>query len=162
MAKNFELKGVIIAGEIRGSMMRYWKKIKGWIQKNNLASKIYWTGVLNKKEMAWCYSNCRVFVMTSRVESFGQIGVEAMSHGCISVVADNPCLPEIFDNAATFYKPYSGEDLANKILRVLSWDRIKVTQAAETARQRASEFTWDRTAEQTVKELVIASGSNKL
>jgi glycosyltransferase involved in cell wall biosynthesis len=95
--------------------------------------------------------------MTSRVEAFGMTGVEAMSQGCISIVADNPCLPEIFNNAATFYKPYSGEDLANKILTLLSWDSGKLLRASETARQRALEFSWDNTVEQTINEFILAS-----
>ena len=42
--------------------------------------KIRWAGKLSEAEMDWCYSNCSLFVMTSRVESFGLTGVEALSH----------------------------------------------------------------------------------
>lgn len=156
--KSSNILGLVIAGETTSVMMKYRKKLEAIIKTHNLSSRVYWAGNLNEREMAWCYQNCFAFVMTSRVESFGMIAGEAMAHGCLCISADNPCLPEIFGDAAIFYVPYSGEDLANKIMKVLSWDSQKRTLASEIARQRASEFSWDKTAEQTVNELMIASG----
>ena len=156
--KSSNISGLVIAGDTTSAMMRYRKKLEAIINTYNLSSRVYWAGNLNEKEMTWCYQNCFAFVMTSRVESFGMIAGEAMAHGCICISADNPCLPEIFGDAAIFYTPYSGEDLANKVMKVLSWDSQKRALASETARQRASEFSWDRTAEQTVNELMIAAG----
>ena len=158
-AKSSNISGLVIAGETTSVMMKYRKKLKDWIKTHNLSSKVCWADNLNEREMAWCYQNCFAFVMTSRVESFGMIAGEAMTHGCICIAADNPCLPEIFRNAAIFYKPYSGEDLANKIMKALSWDSQKRALASETARQRASEFSWDVCAEKIVAELAKAANN---
>ena len=72
-------------------------------------------GNLSEKEMSWCYKNCKMFVMTSRVESFGIIAGEAMAHGYICISVDNPCLPEIFRVAAVYYLPRKGKLLAEAI-----------------------------------------------
>ncbi len=60
--------------------------------------------------------------MTSRVESFGMIVGEAMSHGRIYISADNPCLPEWFGDAAVYYLPKDEQSLAEAIKTVLAWD----------------------------------------
>lgn len=144
---------LVIAGEAGARMVGYQKKLKNWIQTNNLLDRICWADRLNEKEIAWCYQNCNVFVMTSRVESFGMIGGEAMSHGCICISADNPCLPELFGDAAVYYPPKDGKALAEKIKTILTWDENQRKAMSEKARRRAAKFSWDVCAERTVAEL---------
>ena len=147
---------LVIAGEVGPRMTGYHKKLKSWILKHNLSSKICWVGGLNDKEMTWCYMSCQAFVMTSRVESFGMIGGEAMAHGCICISADNPCLPEIFRDVAIFYPPKDGEALSDSIQTVLTWGDNQRKVMSEKARKRAAEFSWDVCAKKTVAGLVKA------
>lgn len=156
--KNLLLQGeksvrLVVAGESGHSMACYQKKLKDWAQKNGLSDRICWAGNLNENEMVWCYQNCSAFIMTSRVESFGMIGVEAMSHGCICVSADNPCLPELFGDAAIYYPPKDGKALAEAIQTVLTWDDVQRSEAFKRAKKRAGTFSWDICAERTVNEL---------
>ena len=148
---------LVIAGEFAHRMAGYQKKLKDSVQENNLSDRICWTGRLNEKEMAWCYQNCSAFVMTSRVESFGMIGGEAMSHGCSCISADNPCLPELFGNEAIFYPPKDAQALAEAIKTVLVWDDNQRKVMSEKAKKRAAEFSWDICAERTVRELSKAT-----
>ena len=147
---------LVIAGEAERRMAAYQKRLKEWAQKNNLSDRICWAGSLNENEMAWCYQNCGAFVMTSRVESFGMIGGEAMSHGCICISADNPCLPELFGDAAVYYPPKDGKALAGTVQTVLKWDDNQRKVMSQKARRRAGEFSWDVCAEKTVAELAKA------
>lgn len=153
VSQNVEIVGMGIAGEADARMIAYQKKLKNWIEKHNLSSKVRWAGNLNEKEMVWCYQNCRIFLMTSRVESFGQIALEAMANGCICVSADNPCLPEIFEDAAVYYPPKNGKALAEAVLSVLAWNRHQRNEASERARQQAAKFSWDVCAEKTIAAL---------
>jgi glycosyltransferase involved in cell wall biosynthesis len=153
------LEKLVIAGNInRSKTSRYQKRLRDWVQKNNLTDKICWAGNLNEKEMAWCYQNCQMFVMTSRVESFGMIAGEAMAHGCVCISADNPCLPEIFGDAAIYYQPLNGKYPASSIKQVLSWDNSQRDKARERARKQASRFSWDVCVERTVAQLSKATG----
>ena len=159
--KNLSLQGeksirLVIAGESGRRMDSYQKKLKNWAQKNNLSDRICWAGSLNENEMAWCYQNCSVFVMTSRVESFGMIGGEAMSYGCICISADNPCLPELFGDAALYYPPRDGKALADAIKTILAWGDDNRKAISEKAKNRAAEFSWDVCAEKTVAVLAKA------
>ena len=148
---------LVVAGESGHRMARYQGKLKLWVKENNLSDRICWTGSLNESEMAWCYQNCSAFVMTSRVESFGMIGGEAMSHGCVCISADNPCLPELFGDAAVYYPPKDGRVLAEVIKRVLTWDENQRKIMSEKAKKRAAKFSWDVCAEKTVAVLAKAA-----
>jgi len=150
-------KGVVIAGETESRMVPYRKKLEEWIKMNNLSSYIYWVGKLSEKEMSWCYRNCKIFVMTSRVESFGMIAGEAMTHGCVCISANSPCLPEIFSDAAIFYPPKDGQALAVVIKTVLAWDDNQRREASERAKKQSYKFSWDVCAEKTVAVLAKAA-----
>jgi len=147
---NSELKGLVIAGEARTNMIKYRKKLERWVYHHGLRERIVWLGKLTQDQMSWCYDNCRAFVMTSRVESFGIIGLDAMAHGCVCVVADNPPLPEIFGDAAVYYPPTDGKALAESIQSILHFNTTKQTEISEQARRRATTFSWDRTTERTL------------
>jgi len=154
--KSSNISGLVIAGDTTSMMMKYKRELEVWIKAHNLSSNICWAGNLKEEEMAWCYQNCRAFVMTSRVESFGLIAGEAMAHGCICISADNPCLPEIFGDSAVYYPAKEGKALAEAIQAVLTWDNSQRKAMSERAIKRAAEFSWDVCAERTVAELAKA------
>lgn len=156
-SQNRNTVRLLIAGKAESTGSGYQEKLKEWIHQHNLSSKICWTGELTDPEMNWCYRNCRAFIMTSRVESFGLVGGEAMAHGCICIAADNPCLPEIFGEAALYYPPADGEALAGEIKNVLSWDEHQRKAASAKAVQRAGGFSWEVCAQKTVAELMKAA-----
>lgn len=155
--KSQDISGLVIAGSATSRMMKYRKQLEDGIQTQNLSSKVCWAGELNEKEMIWCYRNCKLFVMTSRVESFGMVACEAMAQGCICISADNPCLPELFGDAAIYYPAKDGDALAGVIRNVLTWDNHQRNKAYERARKRAAEFSWDVCAEKTIAELAKAA-----
>ena len=146
------IKGLVIAGETELRTIPYQKKLEKWIKMNNLSSKICWTSKLSEKEMNWCYSNCKIFVMTSRVESFGMTAGEAMAHGCVCISSDSPCLPEIFGEAAVFYPSKRGEVLAEAIQTVFRWDSYKCKEMSDRAKRQAAKFSWDVTVERLLTE----------
>jgi len=152
MLDKRNIKGLVIAGETELRMIPYRRKLEEWIKMNNLSSKVCWAGKLSEKEMSWCYKNCKVFVMTSRVESFGMIAGEAMAHGCVCISSDSPCLPEIFGDAAVFYLHNKVELLAEAIKSVSEWDNHRCGEASKNARERAAEFSWDITVDRLLAE----------
>ena len=143
---------LLIAGEASPGMERYQKGLKDWTKKNGLSSQVYWTGGLTAKEMSWCYKKCQAFIVTSRVESFGLIAAEAMAHGSICISSDSSCLPEIFDGAAVFYPVGKPDVLAQKIKEVLGWSLEKKEKMSQLSLKRASFFSWDKCAQQTLEE----------
>jgi glycosyltransferase involved in cell wall biosynthesis len=95
--------------------------------------------------------------MTSRVEACPNIALEAMSHGAFCLAADNPPLPEFFQEAALYYRPKSGAALAQAISAALAYSPEAATRMRLRAKQRAGDFTWEKTIERTVHELELAA-----
>ncbi len=149
---------LVIAGATDRRMSFYRRAMEARISRHNLHHAVVWTGRVPKEEMHWCYRNCKIFVMTSRVESFGMIATEAMVAGCVCVAADNPSLPEVFAEAAVYYPPKDAAALAAVVERLLCADSEELTRMSAAARGRAAEFSWDRCAEKTVAQLANAAG----
>lgn len=151
MRTDQRIAGLIIAGATRGNMVPYREKLQALIVRYGLVEKIHWAGVLSEKEMIWCYQNCCAFIMTSRVESFGITGMEALAHGCVSIFANNPPFPEIFSDAGYYYTSGDGEDCARSLRIILDLDPAKRSEIADRAKRRATEFSWDHTVESTIR-----------
>lgn len=141
---------LIIAGDNMREAKYYKQYLLKIIKKEGLDNQIYWMGKLNQNNMSWLYKNCKTFVMTSRVESFGMIAGEAMAHGCISISANNPCLPEIFETSALYYQPGNSNELANRILNVLSMTFETCEQFSIQAINYAGKYSWDTCTDNTI------------
>ena len=141
-------------------MRKYVRMLRDMTTELGISSHVVWAGHLSQKEMAWCYRNASIFVMTSRVEAFGQIGLEAMSEGCISIAAKNPCLPEIFENAAIYYEPRNPKSLHSALTQGLNLSKNSAEQLRSYARSRARKFSWDICAQRTVDVLKAAANTN--
>lgn len=144
---------LVIAGDARPVMLNYQNRLKDMIQEMNISSNICWAGKLKEDEMFWCYQNCQAFIMSSRIEACPNTALEAMSHGCISISAKNPPLPEFFDDVAYYYEPYDERSLEESIHSVLNLMATQKTYLSKKAVERASEFSWDVTVEKTLIEL---------
>ena len=143
---------VVIAGGADSTQLPYLRRMKNLAEKLGVQAQIAWTGHLEAAEMSWCYSHCRLFLMTSRVEACPNIALEAMSHGAFCLAADNPPLPEIFQEAALYYRPKCGEALAQAISAALAYSPDAAGIRRVRAKQRAGDFTWEETTDRTVQE----------
>lgn len=153
---EMDVAGLVIAGYTAPQTSQYRAKLTAIIERKKINIPVIWVDSLNPEEMSWCYQNCKIFVMTSRVESFGMIAVEAMSHGCVCISSDNPCLPEIFKDAAVYYSPEDSHSLSRQIQAMCHLDSRYRTAIADKAKKRASAFSWDLCAEKTVAEFKLA------
>jgi glycosyltransferase involved in cell wall biosynthesis len=68
--------GLVIAGE--GPQH---EALNGQVKKLNLKNKVEFTGLLSRKALSERMSQCNVFVLTSKHETFGVVLIEAMSCG---------------------------------------------------------------------------------
>jgi glycosyltransferase involved in cell wall biosynthesis len=143
----------ILAGSEVGYGTSYEQSLKKLAKSLNVEDRIVWGGQLQHEEMTWCFQNCRMFIQTSRAESFSNIQVEAMGHGCVCVSCDHPPMPEIFQNAAIYYSVGDADALAAKIEWALKMSQEESNTWHSRARRRVSFFSWDKTADQTLEVL---------
>lgn len=104
-------------------------------------------GHVKREELASLYSGAQALVYTSLYEGFGLPILEAMQVGCPVVTSNISSMPEVAGNAAVLVDPTKPEEIAEGIKKALL-DRKKWS---ERGRKRAREFSWEKTAEQTLK-----------
>lgn len=143
----------VLAGSRSGPARSYEQSLRKLAKALNITDRVIWVGQLKREEMSWCYKNARLFIQTSRAESFSNIQLEAIAHGCLCVSGNNSPMPEILADAANYYPLGDTCALASEIQNVLKMGKKEDVLWRERARQRASFFSWDKTAEQTLDAL---------
>lgn len=141
---------ILIAGHAKDDMRRYELHLKEMARNAGVTLDLCWAGQIPAEQMTWCYKNCSAFIMTSRVEAGPNTVLESMNCGAVCVAADNAPLPEFYGETALYYRPGDGEMLAARLTEVLSWDKEKREKVSAAAYARSCEFTWEKSAAQTV------------
>ena len=144
---------LLIAGDVNHQMRGYYSKLQQLVRNAGLEKNIIFAGSLKRNEMSWCYCHCRLFLMTTRAEACPNIALEAMMHGCLTVAADNPPLPEFFLDSAFFYPPAQPQIFAKQIEKILNLPPEEKAKLKTKALARAAQFSWDQCAVATMQEL---------
>ena len=76
--------------------------------------------VYDEEELRLLYAGAEVFIFPSLYEGFGIPPVEAMACGTPVICADATCLPETCGGAGVLVDPYSPEDCARAVTRVMT------------------------------------------
>jgi glycosyltransferase involved in cell wall biosynthesis len=127
-----------------------------------LGSRVQFTGYVNDESLRKYFAHAEALIFPSLYEGFGLPPLEAMAAGCPVLVSDAASLPEICGDAAVYFDPRRSEDIAEKMLEVLSNETLR-----ETLRQRgyshARAFTWGKCVSQTcdVMRALLAPGVKK-
>lgn len=101
-----------------------------------------------KDELTELYDSCELFVTLSWRETFCLPALEAMKRGIPVVGSKLGAFSEIAGRAGNIIDPCNYPEAAKTIIRLLSGDERKCL--SEFARMRAKEFTWDKTATETL------------
>lgn len=136
---------VVLVGRMddAGQQLRRSFDDRGW-------KNIHFTGFISDAQRDWLYQNAQAYVFPSLLEGFGLPGLEAMLHGCPVISSSATCLPEVYRDAALYFDPDSAPELAEAIRRVLG-DRQLRESLRERGERLLSEYSWRRTAEQTLQ-----------
>jgi glycosyltransferase involved in cell wall biosynthesis len=140
---------------------------KGWkyhdvfktVDRMQLRSRVHFTGRIEGSDVAAVYSLADVFVWPSLYEGFGLPVLEAMACGAPVVTSDCSSLPEVVGSAALVVDPFSTDEIARAIMRLIEDAPLRGELIAKGF-VRASELTWRRTAASTllVYEQLCAAG----
>jgi glycosyltransferase involved in cell wall biosynthesis len=116
------------------------------------ANSVFMMGKLPKERVAQLMAAANVFVLPSKIESFGLTLLEASAAGLPVVCANAGGVPEVFQDGfnALLYPPGDDDAMAKAIIRLLQ-DRELAKKISANAMETAGRFTWERTAEQTLQ-----------
>lgn len=108
-------------------------------------------------DMPALYSACALFVYPSLYEGFGLTPLEAMACGAPVVCANTSSMPEVMGEAGILVNPASPSDIAQACLRVLGDEALRRQLAAQSL-ARAAHFSWQKTAEETMRVYRLVAG----
>ncbi len=136
-----DVKLIIIGDEVsrQGSLRRT-------MEAAGLRQDVRFFGFVPDRTLACLYRMASVFAFPSLYEGFGLPPLEAMACGAPVVTSRLSSLPEVVGDAALLVDPYSVEDIANGLGRVLADDDLRAGLQAR-GRARAQAFSWEHSVE---------------
>ena len=105
---------------------------------------------ISDEDLLLLYNACDLFVYPSLYEGFGLPVIEAMACGTPVACSNATSLPEVAGKAAVYFDPTDAGDMANAMIRILDDSPLK-EKLSRAGIERASTFSWRRTAEETLK-----------
>lgn len=143
--KGHEIKLAIV-----GRQGWMYNEIFKTIKQLNLEQHIVFTGYVPETELPHLYSGAAVFVYPSLYEGFGLPVLEAMSCGTPVITSNISSMPEIVGNAALTINPHNHHELMQAIEKIIADSNLSISLKSRGLK-RATEFSWEKTAIETLK-----------
>lgn len=105
--------------------------------------QVRFTGYISDQELARYYGEAGMLVFASLYEGFGFPAIEAMSFGVPVLASRAASLPEVCQDAALYCDPYSIEDIAEKMEKLMENSALRNT-LIEKGQERIRFFSWDK------------------
>ena len=107
------------------------------------AEGVEWLGRVDDATLHALYAGAACLAIPSLDEGFGLPAVEAMAVGCPVVAARAGALPEVCGDAAVLVDPLEVASIAAGLAEAIA----RADELAARGRERAAQFTWERSAE---------------
>jgi glycosyltransferase involved in cell wall biosynthesis len=128
---------------------RYFAKVQRTVTDLGIQDSTRFLGLIPQERLFSLYRNATVFVFPSTLESCPHTLIEAMACGAPIATTRVAPMPEICGDAALYFDVYRPDDIAEKIALLLE-DTEHARTLAERGVDRASAFTWERTAKELI------------
>lgn len=131
--------------------------MRGWgyptfartVEELNLQDRVTFKGYVPNDVLRSIYAKASLFVFPSLVEGFGLPILEAMSYGVPVITSNYGAMAEVAGDAALLVDPYNVDEIAEAMYRVLTDENLR-ENLIKKGFERASQFSWERTARETL------------
>lgn len=150
-SKKIEMPRLILAGSFHSNLVPLVTDIptvaEEVMQKNGIPrGYIESIGFVSQVDLPAVYAGAKLFCYPSLYEGFGLPVLEAMNVGCPVVTSNISSIPEIAsEENVVLVDPKNDERIAEGILDLLVSDDFAKAKI-ESAKQKAKEFSWEKTA----------------
>lgn len=110
------------------------------------------TGFVSDEDLLVLYNICKLFVFPSWHEGFGLPVLEAMACGAVVIAGNNSSLPEVIGFQDALFDARRKHAIAQAIKRGLLDERFRADFKSH-AKQQVAKFSWQKSAELTIKSL---------
>lgn len=111
----------------------------------SLGTRCIQLGRVSDEMLAELYRRCAVFCYPSLGEGFGLPVLEAMAAGAAVITSSVSSLPEVGGEAVEYVDPWSVPSIEAGLSRLLE-SGSRRAELSQRARDRAAQFSWERTA----------------
>ena len=111
---------------------------------------LIFTGFIPEKYLKTIYSEAEALLLISFYEGFGIPILEAMECGIPVVTSNISSMPEVAGEAALLVDPNNIQEIAEAMNNIVSSKTLR-KQLIESGLKRVKQFSWERTARQTLK-----------
>ena len=114
-----------------------------------VGDRIRFPGYVDDEVLCELYAAAEVFAYPSLAEGFGLQLLEAMAVGCPVVASNRSSLPEVVGDAGLLVDPEDPKMIGEALRRCVDDEETRRRLEVD-GRERAKEFSWRRTAEETI------------
>jgi glycosyltransferase involved in cell wall biosynthesis len=127
------------------------------LRRLDVGTEVMHLGSVPYRSLSHLYRACDVYVTPAYTETFAHPLVEAMASGLPIVASDLAVHREICESAALYFPRFCPNELAQKVLEVVSSVAVS-KQLAENGKQRAKCFSWSEHVNEIVALAIKLSG----
>lgn len=139
---------LVLGGKAHGNPVLY-PDPQPLVRELGIVTRVCFPGALSAEDRLALYQTAACSVAPSRYEGFGLTPLEAMASGVPVIAADASCTPEVTGDAALLVPPDDVDGFARALVQVLTDDAL-AADLVRRGRERATHFSWARTAAATV------------
>jgi glycosyltransferase involved in cell wall biosynthesis len=141
---------LVMVGKIPGGRDPVFVQVLQTIETLGLAQDVILADFVPNEDLALLYNGAGAFVFPSLYEGFGLPALEAMACGTPVVAYNRSSIPEVVGDAGILVDDLDVNTLADAVSAVLSNPEAAMSKR-EKGLARAKEFTWEKTAVETMK-----------
>jgi glycosyltransferase involved in cell wall biosynthesis len=127
----------------------YGSRVREAARESGVEGRIHFLGFVTDDELLQLYNACDCFAFPSFYEGFGIPVLEAMACGRAVICSNASSIPEVADGAALLFNPHNTDEIVSALFDVLRDGELRA-RMERLGIQRASHFTWQKTAEMTL------------
>jgi len=136
-----------------GRIDEFYKRLQNYVKRSvdkNIQPDIIFTNEASNKDLDGIYRSAKLFVFPSLYEGFGLPPLEAMSHAVPVAASKQASIPEVLADAAYYFDPKDKKNMSQAIDLLGGMHRIQ-DDFKEKGLERAAQFSWDKTARETIE-----------
>lgn len=111
---------------------------------------VVFTGYISEEDKSALYRHASLFAFPSIYEGFGIPILEAMSVGTPVLCSNTSSMPEVAGDAAVLVDPFSVDDIADGLYKLLTDEALRAEKIAAGFTQ-AAKFSWDDSAQKLME-----------
>ena len=148
--QQLRFQGISLPLVIVGGLGWMYEDVFRLAESLGIKEQVHFTGYVPNHDLPIVYNLSRVFVYPSIYEGFGLPPLEAMACGTPVITTAVSSMPEHVGDAGILIPPQDEKALTNALQKLINNSTLQ-EELSSKGLERASQFTWKRTAQETLK-----------